>query len=103
MDCLGDQQEAIYYITSPLPTDSNQVYAVVGTLATETGNATYVGLSANDVSIMGGVTDGTVIDTDLKGSADVYWSTRITSYNVCYTKLLREGAGRRRRILFHCR
>ncbi len=72
MDCLGDQQEAIYYITSPRPTGSGQVYAVVSTLATETGNATYVGLSANDASIMGGVQDGTVIDTDLKGSADAY-------------------------------
>ena len=75
MDCLGDQQEAIYYITSPRPTDSGQVYAVIGTLATETGNATYVGLSANDAAIMGGVPDGTVLDTDLKGSADVYAST----------------------------
>jgi len=75
MDCLGDQQEAIYYITSPRPTGSDQVYAVVSTLATETGNATYVGLSANDASIMGGVPDGTVLDTNLKGSADVYAST----------------------------
>jgi hypothetical protein len=53
---------------------------VVGTLATETGNATYVGLSANDASMMAGVAN--VLDTDvdgpnglikgLKGSADSY-------------------------------
>lgn len=54
---------------------------MVGTLATETGNATYVGLSANDASMMAGVAN--VLDTDLKdsegnvikglkGSADVY-------------------------------
>jgi len=75
MDCQGDQQEAVYYITSPRPTEDGEVYAVVGTLATETGNATYVGLSANDAAILGGVTNGTVLDTDLKGSADVYEST----------------------------
>ena len=46
--------------------------AVVGTLATETGNATYVGLSANDASIMGGVPNATILDTGLKGSADFY-------------------------------
>ncbi len=40
--------------------------------ATETGNATYVGLSANDAAIMGGVPNGTLLDTELKGSADVY-------------------------------
>ena len=53
MDCLGDQQEAAYFFSSPRPTDSGQVYAVVSTLATVTGNAIYVGLSANDASIMG--------------------------------------------------
>ncbi|MFO7533417.1 MAG: hypothetical protein R6W93_13230, partial [Candidatus Limnocylindrales bacterium] len=56
--------------------------AVVGTLATETGNATYVGLSANDASIMAGVanvldsdvtdSDGNVIIKGLQGSADVF-------------------------------
>ncbi len=72
MDCLGDQQEAAYFFSSPRPADSGQVYAVVSTLATETGNAIYVGLSANDASIMGGVPDGTLLDTELKGSADAY-------------------------------
>jgi len=43
---------------------------VVSTLATVTGNAIYVGLSANDASIMGGVPDGTLLDTQLEGSAD---------------------------------
>ncbi len=75
MDCLGDQQEAAYFFSVPRPTGSGEVYAVVATLATETGNATYVGLSANDASIMGGVPNGTLLDTQLKGSADVYAST----------------------------
>ena len=72
MDCQGDQQEAAYYMSSPRALNSGQVYAVVGTLATETDNATYVGLSANDASIMGGVAN--VLDTGLLGSADVYKS-----------------------------
>jgi hypothetical protein len=75
MDCLGDQQEAAYYFSTPRPTGSGEVYAVVATLATETKNAIYVGLSANDASIMGGVPNGTLLDTQLKGSADVYAST----------------------------
>jgi hypothetical protein len=72
MDCLGDQQEAGLFFSSPRPTGDGQVYAVVATLATETENATYVGLSANDASIMGGVPNGTLLDTQLRGSADVY-------------------------------
>lgn len=72
MDCLGDQQEAGLFFSTPRPTGAGEVYAVVATLATETGNATYVGLSANDASIMGGVPNGTLLDTQLKGSADVY-------------------------------
>ena len=75
MDCLGDQQEAAYYFSTPRPTGAGEVYAVVATLATETNNAIYVGLSANDASIMGGVPNGTLLDTQLKGSADVYAST----------------------------
>ncbi|MRR53430.1 MAG: hypothetical protein EG822_02820 [Deltaproteobacteria bacterium] len=75
MDCLGDQQEAAYYFSTPLPTGSGEVYAVIAPLATETGNAVYVGLSANDAAILGGVPEGTLLDTQLKGSADVYAST----------------------------
>jgi hypothetical protein len=72
MDCQADQQEAAYFFSSPRSVDSGQVYAVVSTLATETGNAIYVGLSANDASIMGGIPDATILDTGLKGSAYTY-------------------------------
>ncbi len=75
MDCQADQQEAAYFFSSPRSVDSGQVYAIVATLATETGNAIYVGLSANDASIMGGVPDATILDTGLKGSADSYATT----------------------------
>ncbi|WP_240204810.1 hypothetical protein [Streptomyces actuosus] len=71
MDCLGDQQDAAYFLSQrALPLDSGQVYAVVDTLATETGNATYSALSVNDAALLAGVAN--VLDTDLKGSADGY-------------------------------
>jgi len=66
MNCQGDQQEAAYPFSSARSLDTGEVFAVVGTLATETGNATYVGLSANDLSMMAGVANA--LDTDLKDS-----------------------------------
>ncbi|MRR34436.1 hypothetical protein EG829_07005 [bacterium] len=72
MDCQADQQEAALFFSSPRSLDSGQVLAVVSALATETGNTIYVGLSANDASIMGGVPNATILDTGLKGSADYY-------------------------------
>ncbi len=74
MDCLGDQQDAAYFLSQqPLPLDSGQVYAVIDTLATETGNATYSALSVNNAAILAGVAN--VLDSDLKGSADAYAKT----------------------------
>ncbi|MEO3785673.1 hypothetical protein ABGB12_20280 [Actinocorallia sp. B10E7] len=73
MNCLGDQQDAAYYLSRPLPLDSGQVYAVVDALATETGNATYSALSVNDASLLAGVAN--VLDTTLKGSASGYTNT----------------------------
>jgi hypothetical protein len=66
----GDQTDAGLFFTGPLPLDSGQVYAVVATLATETGNAIYVGLSVNAASTYLAPTG--VTDTTLKGSADGY-------------------------------
>jgi len=80
MNCQADEQEAALYFSSPRSLKAGQVLAVVGTLATETDNATYVGLSANDASMMVGVTN--ILDSDitiddkvikgLKGSAGGY-------------------------------
>lgn len=69
----GDQPDAGLFGTAPLPLDSGEVYAVVDTLATETGNATYVGLSVNAASTYLSPTG--VTDTDLKHSADGYATT----------------------------
>ena len=73
MNCNGDNNDAAIFWGRPLPIDSGQVYAVVDTLATETANATYVGLSINDTSTFS--SPANVLDTGLKGSADAYSST----------------------------
>ena len=70
MNCLGDNQDASYFLFKPKPLDTGKIYAVVGTLATETGNAEYVGLSVNDASLLKGVLN--ISDTKLKGSANGY-------------------------------
>jgi len=70
MNCLGDNQDASYFLFTPQPLDTGRIYTVVGTLATETGNGTYVGLSVNDASLLKGVKN--VSDTKLKGSAKSY-------------------------------
>lgn len=66
----GDQPDAGLFGSRPLPLDSGEVYAVVATLATETGNATYVGLSVNAASMY--LSPRGVTDASLKGSADDY-------------------------------
>jgi hypothetical protein len=73
LNCLGDGQDASYFFMPPQPLDDGQVYAVVGTLGTKTGNATYNALSINDASLLKGV--GNVPDTTLEGSADGYAGT----------------------------
>jgi hypothetical protein len=70
MDCLGDTQDSSYFIAPARALDPGWVYAVVGTLGTATGNATYVGLSVNDMSKLKGVLS--VNDSELAGSAASY-------------------------------
>ena len=72
MNCLADGQDASYFFARPRPLDTGRIYAAVGTLATETGNGTYVGLSVNDASLLEGVLN--VDDAKLKGSASSYYS-----------------------------
>jgi hypothetical protein len=78
MNCLGDNQDASYFLFKPRPLDTGLIYAVVGTLATETGNGTYVGLSVNDASLLKGVLN--ISDTQLKESAS-YYSGKVTDPN----------------------
>jgi hypothetical protein len=48
MNCLAPTEDTAYFMSKRLPLDDATVYAVLGTLGTETGNATYVGLGLND-------------------------------------------------------
>ena len=70
MNCLADGQDASYFFAQPRSLDEGRIYAAVGALATETGNAIYVGLSVNDASLLKGALN--VDDTKLKGSANSY-------------------------------
>lgn len=70
MNCLADTQDTSYKFSPNLPIDNGQVYAIVGTLSTKTGNASYVGLSVNDSTFLMGVKD--IPDAVLDGTANSY-------------------------------
>lgn len=70
MSCLGDTQDASYLLAGARSLDSGEVWALVGTLGTETGNATYAALSVNNLQKLKGVLN--VSDPELKGSARAY-------------------------------
>lgn len=67
MDCLGDTQDADYQFSPSMHIDDGEVIAVVGTLATETGNATYASLSVNWFPMLVGVQN--ISDPALAGTA----------------------------------
>lgn len=79
MNCLGDGQDASYFVApgrafeDPARPGSGWIYAVVGTLGTKTGNATYVGLSVNDLAKLKGALN--ISDIPLTSSAASYSST----------------------------
>lgn len=73
MNCLGDNQDTDYQLGQSMNLDDGQVIAVLGTLATETDNATYVSLSVNRYPVLVGVAN--LDDTDLKGSAARFQDT----------------------------
>jgi hypothetical protein len=73
MNCLGDGQDASYFVAPGRALDPGWIYAVVGTLGTVTGNATYVALSINDLTKLKGVVN--VTDVELTGSAASYSNT----------------------------
>lgn len=73
MNCLGDTQDADYQVSPTLTIDDHRVIAVAGTLGTATGNATYVGLSVNWLSVLEGVSN--LSNVDLRGSAASFAGT----------------------------
>ena len=74
MNCLGDNQDADYQISAgTYQLDNDQVIAVVGTLGTKTGNATYTSLSVNWFPELVGVLnrDDPVLEESAKKFQDV--------------------------------
>ena len=68
MNCLADNPDTDYQVVGPpLHIDDEEVIAVVGTLATATGNATYVSLGINRFPALVGVAN--LSDRNLDGSA----------------------------------
>jgi hypothetical protein len=82
MNCLGDNQDDSFRIGPTISLDTNEivtgtivqgdVVAVVGTLATATGNATYVSLALN--SFPDAISFGNLTNLDLAGTASAYAS-----------------------------
>ncbi len=85
MNCAGDNWDASYLIAGARGLDSGEVWAFVGTLATETGNATYVALSVNNLQKLEGVVN--VSDPELKGSAEAY-ATSVPNHEKFYVHYL---------------
>jgi hypothetical protein len=71
-DCLGDNWDAAYQLLPPRSLDHGEIYAVAGTLGTQTGNATYAALSINQRSHFKGVKN--IPHEDLDGSANGFSS-----------------------------
>jgi hypothetical protein len=70
MNCLAPTEDTAYFLSQRLPLPDDRVYAVLGALGTQTGNATYVGLGLNSSVTQLGFDN---IDSDtLVGSADGY-------------------------------
>ena len=67
MDCLGDNWDGDYQISRSAHLDDGEVIALVGTLGTETNNATYTSLSVNWFPQLVGVAN--ISDAALKGTA----------------------------------
>ena len=75
MDCLGDTQDASYQFLGGYGFDNGEVYAVVGTLGTATGNATYVSLGVNNFRLrLGAAERGRHEARGQRGPGLVPWS-----------------------------
>jgi hypothetical protein len=88
MNCLGDNQDDEPQISGDtFYLDDDQVIAVVGTLGTKTGNATYTSLSVNWFPQLVGVLnrDDTVLEESAKQFKDVFSDPELyTKFYVYY-------------------
>lgn len=72
-NCDGDNPDTTFFWSRPLPLDSGQVYALVDTLATQTGNASFMGLGVVDAASF--YAPANLPNFVLQGSADSYAGT----------------------------
>ena len=72
MNCLGDTQDTVYQYSADQILDDDVVFALAGTLGTETDNATYVGLGL--MASMRELGFDNLADEDLIGTASEYAS-----------------------------
>lgn len=82
MDCLADTQDASYQFRGGYGFDNGEVYAVVGTLGTATGNATYVSLGVNNFRLRLGAEN--VDGAKLVGSAKPEWYPGVDNLDKFY-------------------
>lgn len=81
MNCLADTQDTTYQGTPNLSLDNGEIYAVVGTLGTETGNATYVGLSVNESLMVKGLAN---INSDQLKNTAIRYSGQVNNADKFY-------------------
>ncbi|MDD5099844.1 MAG: hypothetical protein PHP66_02725, partial [Syntrophales bacterium] len=82
MDCLADTQDASYQFRGGYGFDDGEVYAVVGTLGTATGNATYVSLGVNNFRLRLGAEN--IDGAKLVGSAKPEWYPGVDNLDKFY-------------------
>jgi hypothetical protein len=70
MNCLAPDEDAAYFMSKRLWLPDNRVYAVIGALGVQTGNATYVGLGLNSSVTQLGFDN--IEDYNLAGTANAY-------------------------------
>jgi hypothetical protein len=91
MDCLGETQDASYQFRGGYEFDDGQVYAVVGTLGTATGNATYVSLGVQNFRLRLGAVN--VDGNKLEGSADPAWYPGVDNLDKLYVYYFTRDCG----------
>ena len=82
MDCLADTQDATYQFSGGYEFDNGEVYAVIGTLGTATGNASYVSLGVNNFRLRLGAEN--VDGSKLEGSVKPEWYPGVNNLDKLY-------------------
>ena len=99
-NCLGDNWDPAYQLLPPRSLDNGEIYAIAGTLGTETGNATYVGISVNQRSRFKGVMN--IPNEKLKGTANGYSTVVYNTDKLFLVYFARDCSGLQELTDDHC-